>query len=102
MLAALGACTSMTVRMYAQRKRWPLAGMSVSLRHSRIHAADCADCESHAGRIDRIERVIRLDGDLDHEQRRRLFEIADRCPVHRTLRSEIVIDTVDRAAIEER
>ena len=95
LLASLGACTSMTVRMYAQRKQWPLAGVSVSLRHSRIHAADCADCETHVGKIDRIGRIIRLDGDLDEQQRRRLFEIADRCPVHRTLRSEIVIDTID-------
>lgn len=95
LLASLGACTSMTVRMYARRKQWPLAGVSVSLRHSRIHAADCAGCETHVGKIDRIERVIRLDGDLDEDQRRRLFEIADRCPVHRTLRSEILIDTVE-------
>lgn len=95
LLAALGTCTSMTVRMYARRKQWPLAGVSVSLRHSRIHAADCANCESHVGKIDRIERVIRLEGGLDEDQRRRLFEIADRCPVHRTLRSEIVIDTVE-------
>jgi uncharacterized OsmC-like protein/pimeloyl-ACP methyl ester carboxylesterase len=101
LLAALGACTSMTVRMYAQRKGWPLAGVSVSLRHSRIHAADCANCESDAGKIDRIVRVIRLDGDLDEHQRQRLFEIADRCPVHRTLRSEIVIETFDRAATGE-
>jgi putative redox protein len=65
----------------------------VSLRHSRIHAEDCADCETRAGLLDRIERVIRLDGNLDDRQRARLLEIANRCPVHRTLRSEIVIDT---------
>lgn len=101
LLAALGTCTSMTIRLYAQRKQWPLNGISVSLRHSRIHAADCADCSTHVGKIDRIERKIRLDGDLDESQRRRLFEIADRCPVHRTLRSEILIATVDQALADE-
>jgi putative redox protein len=93
LLAGLGACTSMTIRMYAQRKGWPLEQVSVSLRHSRIHAEDCTNCETRTGQLDRIERVIRLDGDLDDDQRARLLEIANRCPVHRTLRSEIVIDT---------
>lgn len=93
LLAALGACTSMTVRMYADRKQWPLTGVTVSLRHSRIHASDCADCDLRVGMLDRIERVIALSGELDDDQRRRLFEIADKCPVHRTLHSEIVIDT---------
>ncbi|RMH44103.1 MAG: OsmC family peroxiredoxin [Deltaproteobacteria bacterium] len=93
LLAALGACTSMTLRMYADRKGWPLAGVTVTLRHEKIHARDCADCETKVGRIDRIERVIALDGDLDADQRERLLEIADKCPVHRTLLSEIRIDT---------
>lgn len=93
LLAGLGACTSMTVRMYAERKKWPLEKVTVSLRHSRIHAQDCADCETETGQVDRIERVIRFDGDLDDDQRQRLREIADKCPVHRTLHSEIVIDT---------
>ncbi|TFD33222.1 bifunctional alpha/beta hydrolase/OsmC family protein [Cryobacterium cryoconiti] len=93
LLAGLGACTSMTVRMYAQRKKWPLEKVTVSLRHSRIHAQDCSNCETETGQVDRIERVIRFDGDLDDEQRQRLREIADKCPVHRTLHSEIVIDT---------
>jgi putative redox protein len=95
LLAALGACTSMTVRMYADRKQWPLERITVHLRHSRIHASDCADCETRSGRLDRIERVIRLDGDLDGVQRRRLLEIADKCPVHRTLRSEVDIRTTE-------
>ncbi|HEX6197298.1 MAG TPA: alpha/beta fold hydrolase [Jiangellaceae bacterium] len=94
LLAALGACTSMTVRMYANRKEWPLESTTVTLKHSRIHAADCADCETREGRLDHVERVIQLDGDLDDEQRARLIEIANKCPVHRTLRSEVVIDTV--------
>lgn len=93
LLAGLGACTSMTVRMYAERKKWPLEKVTVSLRHSRIHAQDCAHCETETGQVDRIERVIRFDGDLDDDQRRRLREIAEKCPVHRTLHSEIVIDT---------
>lgn len=93
LLAALGACTSMTVRIYANRKKWPLTRVTVRLRHSRIHAADCADCEARVGLLDRIDRTIQLEGDLDDEQRRRLLEIADKCPVHRTLGSEIDIRT---------
>ncbi len=83
----------MTVRMYAARKKWPLEKVTVSLRHSRVHAKDCADCETTIGQVDRIEREIRFEGDLDAEQRERLSEIADKCPVHRTLRSETVIHT---------
>ena len=79
----------MTLRMYADRKQWPLAGVRVALDHAKIHARDCADCETKDGKIDRIERRIRLAGDLDEEQRARLLEIADKCPVHRTLESEI-------------
>ncbi|MQA12281.1 MAG: alpha/beta fold hydrolase [Pseudonocardiaceae bacterium] len=97
LLAGLGACTSMTVRMYARRKEWPLEHVSVALRHSQIHAKDCADCETRNGMVDRIERQIRFDGPLDDDQRRRLLEIADKCPVHRTLHSEIVIETTESA-----
>jgi uncharacterized OsmC-like protein/alpha-beta hydrolase superfamily lysophospholipase len=95
-LAGLGACTAMTLRVYAERKALPLERVTVELTHSRIHAADCADCETKEGMLDRIERAIALRGALDAEQRRRLLEIADKCPVHRTLTSEIDIRTVGR------
>lgn len=97
LLAGLGACTSMTVRMYAQRKGWPLENVTVSLRHSRIHAKDCADCETEVGLVDRIERVVHLEGDLDADQHKRLLDIAEKCPVHRTLTSETVIQTTEAA-----
>jgi putative redox protein len=93
LLAALGACTSMTVRMYARRKNWPLRSTTVTLTHSRIHAADCEACETTSGRLDHILREVSFDGDLDADQRARLLEIADKCPVHRTLHSEVVIET---------
>ena len=95
LLAALGACTAMTVRLYADRKQLPLRQVQVRLSHAKIHAADCAECETKEGMIDRIERVIRFDGDLDTAQRARLIEIADKCPVHRTLESEINIRTAE-------
>ncbi len=98
LLAALGACTSMTLRLYAERKKLPLTRVQVRLRHSRIHATDCAECETKEGMIDRIDRAITLEGDLDAAQRARLMEIADKCPVHRTLTSEIDIRTVEEAA----
>ena len=83
----------MTVALYARRKAWPLTGVVVRLEHSRIHAVDCAECETKEGRLDRIDREIALEGALDAEQRARLLEIAERCPVHRTLTSEISIRT---------
>lgn len=95
-LAGLGACTSMTVRMYADRKGWPLEQVRVRLQHSRIHAKDCADCETTKGLVDQIDREIELIGDLDDTQRQRLLEIAERCPVHRTLTSEIRVTTRSR------
>ena len=97
LLAALGACTSMTLRLYAERKKLPLARTRVRLRHSRIYAADCAECETKEGMLDRIERIITLEGELDAEQRKRLIEIADKCPVHRTLTSEINIRTAEES-----
>ena len=93
MLSALGACTSMTVAMYARRKGWPLETVTVSLSHSREYAADCRDCDTKEGLLDRIDRDIQLGGPLTAEQKQRLIEIADRCPVHRTLTSEIDIRT---------
>jgi len=93
LLMSLGACTAMTLRLYARRKQWPLERVAVRLSHARIHAEDCADCETKIGFIDRIEREIDLKGPLDAEQRRRLMEIADRCPVHRTLTSEINVQS---------
>ena len=93
LLASLGSCTSMTIGLYARRKQWPLEAVRVRLRHGKIHAADCADCETRVGMIDRIEVDLELDGALSDEQRARLIEIAERCPVHRTLTSEIVIRT---------
>ena len=83
----------MTVRMYADRKGWPLKRVRVTLRHSRIHAEDCADCEATKGWIDHIDRDIELAGDLDDSQRQRLLQIAERCPVHQTLTSEVDIAT---------
>jgi uncharacterized OsmC-like protein/fermentation-respiration switch protein FrsA (DUF1100 family) len=96
LLAALGACTSMTMRLYADRKSLPLERTTVTLMHSKIHAEDCAECETTAGMLDQIERVISMEGPLDAEQRQRLMEIADKCPVHRTLTSEVRI--LSRAA----
>jgi len=93
LLAALGSCTSMTVRMYAKRRDWPLEQVRVTLRHSRIHAEDCADCETRIGLIDHIDLDIELIGELDEDQRQRLLLIAGRCPVHQTLTSEIDIAT---------
>ena len=88
LLAALGSCTSMTVTLYARRKSWPLQGVTARLRHSRIHATDCAECETKEGKIDRIELDIEFAGPLSDEQRSKLMEIAKKCPVHRTLTSE--------------
>jgi uncharacterized OsmC-like protein len=91
LLIALGVCTSMTVGLYARRKNIPLENITVSLRHSRIHAKDCEDCETKAGMLDRIDAQIELTGPLTAEQHSRLMEVANKCPVHRTLKSEIDI-----------
>lgn len=91
--AGLGACTSMTIRMYARRKKWPLTHVEVDVSHDKVHAQDCEDCEGKGARIDRFTREIRLSGDLSDEQRDRLLEIADKCPVHRTLETANRIET---------
>ncbi len=91
--AGLGACTSMTIRMYARRKKWPLDGVSVDVSHDKVHAEDCEDCEDKGAKIDVFRRVIRLEGDLDAEQRAKLKEIAGKCPVHRTLEGTIRVET---------
>ncbi len=97
LLAALGACTSMTIRLYADLKKLPLERVSVHLTHDKIHAADCENCETKEGKIDRIEREITLEGALSAEQRAKLMEIADKCPVHRTLHGEINVRTREAA-----
>ena len=91
LLIALGVCTSMTVGLYARRKQWPLENITVSLWHSRIHAKDCEECETKEGMLDRINTEIALTGSLTPEQHEKLTEIAAKCPVHRTLKSEISI-----------
>ena len=93
LLAALGSCTAMTVRMYANRKKWPLESITVRVEHGRIHAKDCEECETKSGRIDRVGLELELEGPLDAEQRERLREIAAKCPVKRTLDSEMLIET---------
>ncbi|MEO7402840.1 MAG: bifunctional alpha/beta hydrolase/OsmC family protein, partial [Burkholderiales bacterium] len=91
--AALGACTAMTLRLYADLKKIPLQRVTVEVRHDKIHASDCADCETKEGKVDRLERVIRVEGAIDDAMRAKLLEIADKCPVHRTLQAEITMPT---------
>ena len=93
LLAGLGACTGMTLRLYADRKEWPLEAVHVRLQHRRIHADDCEDCEQESRKIDHIERRLEFEGELSEDQRRRLREIADRCPVSRTLTTETRVET---------
>ena len=92
LLAALGSCISMTVMIYARRKDWPVERVSVRLRQRRIHARDCAECtRTDDGFVQRIEREVIIEGPLDEVQHARLQEIAQKCPVHKTLTSEIVV-----------
>jgi putative redox protein len=92
LLAALGACTVITVQLYAQRKSWPLEGVEVHLSHERVYAQDCAECETHEGFVARITKSLALHGPLDADQRQRLADIAKRCPVQQTLTREIVVN----------
>jgi len=94
LLAALGSCTAITLRLYAKRKGWPLMNVTVALTHDRVHLTDCEGCEEKPMKVERIRRVIALDGPLDAEQRARLMEIADKCPVHRTLEAEVRVESV--------
>ena len=91
LLASLGSCTSMTLELYARRKKWPLEGVVVRLAHSKIYADDCAECDTKVGMLDRIECGIELKGPLSEEQKSRLLEMSEKCPIHRTLMSEIDI-----------
>jgi len=93
LLGALGACTSMTLRLYADRRQWPLQGVTVRLRHSRIHRDDCVTCEKKDAFIERVDRTLELQGPLSEEQRARLLEIAERCPVHQTLKGNLQVLT---------
>jgi uncharacterized OsmC-like protein len=98
LLAALGACTTMTLRLYADRRQLPLMRTRVRLRHERVYVVDCAECETKSGMIDRIESTVTLEGDLNDEQRAQLMAIAEKCPVHRTLTSEVDIRTSEQPA----
>jgi putative redox protein len=97
LIGSLGACTTMTLRMYADRKEWPLEAVRVRLRHQKVHADDSDEFEKSSALVDRVEREIEIYGDLSDEQRARLMEIADRCPVHRTLKGDISIVTTEAA-----
>jgi putative redox protein len=94
LLGALGACTSMTLRLYADRRKWPLQGVTVRLSHQRIHREDCVNCEEKDAYIDKVERKLELAGPLTEEQRARLLDMAERCPVHRTLQRQMQVHTV--------
>jgi putative redox protein len=94
LLAALGACKVVTLRMYAKRKGWPLQGVQLTLSHEKVHAEDCANCERPGSLIDRIDLRVKLVGQLSAEQRQTLLAIAEKCPIHRTLTSQVQIHTL--------
>lgn len=94
LLAAVGACTSMTIRMYANRKKWPLDDVEITLEHTRMHIEDCQDCDNESGKMELITRKIKLIGELDEAQHKRLLDIADKCPVHKTLEGKLTINTI--------
>ena len=100
LLAALGACTSMTVRLYADSSKFRFCAVASGCSHEKIYAKDCAECETHEGKIDHIDSAITFEGELDAAQRAKLMEIADKCPVHRTLESEIDIHTTEVPAVQ--
>nr|MCH9757997.1 bifunctional alpha/beta hydrolase/OsmC family protein [Pseudomonadota bacterium] len=93
LLSALGACTAITLRMYANLKKLPLTKVTVTLRHEKKHIEDCAECENKANKVDRITRVLKIEGDLSEEQRQRMLVIADKCPIHKTLNTPVIIET---------
>ncbi|HET6981839.1 MAG TPA: OsmC family protein [Myxococcaceae bacterium] len=93
LLAGLGACTVMTLRIYADRRKWPLERARVTLQHRKVHAQDCVDCDKRDAKMDVIDRTIFLEGQLDEEQRAKLIEVAERCPVHQTLKGKIQVNT---------
>ena len=93
LLAGLGACTVMTLRIYADRRKWPLERARVTLQHRKVHAQDCVDCDKRDAKMDVIDRIVFLEGQLDEEQRAKLIEIAERCPVHQTLKGKIQVNT---------
>ena len=93
MPSALGTCTVMTLNIYARHKKIPVKRVHCEVAHDRIHAEDCESCEKRSGKVDRLKRVITIEGDLDEDQRSRMLEIADRCPVHRTLENEIRVES---------
>jgi putative redox protein len=93
LLAGLGACTAMTLRIYADKRNWPLERAHISLRHRKVHAQDCVDCDTKPARMDVVDRIITLEGALTEEQRAKLLEIAERCPVHQTLQGKMQVNT---------
>jgi uncharacterized OsmC-like protein len=101
LLAALGACTAMTLRLYADRRQWPLERADVRLRHRKVHAQDCVDCETKPAKMDVVDRVLILHGPLSDDQRTKLMEIANRCPVHQTLGSQIQVNTTIESPASE-